>query len=111
MTAANDSAFRAKQVVRPTAATSAPPTAEPSTRARLTDTEFRVTALVSCSRGTSSAMRLCRAGLSKTVSAPSSRDSTTTVPTLIARSAVSRANRTAMTAEAAWVTYSTRRLS
>ena len=70
-TARNDTAFRAKHMASPSQATKTPPRAAPKTRAMLSDTEFKVTALEISSGGTSSAMKLCRAGLSNTLTQPS----------------------------------------
>lgn len=56
-----------------------PPAAAPKTRARFTVTEFRVTALLSSSRVTSSEISDCWAGLSKTFTKPSATASRYTI--------------------------------
>ena len=70
-TAANDSALQAKHRARPMAAAITPPSAAPKTRAMFMATELSVTAFGRSSADTISEMKLCRAGLSKTLTKPS----------------------------------------
>ncbi len=74
-TAANDNALQAKHRAKPRAAASTPPSAAPKTRAMFIDTELRVTAFDRSRAGTISEMKLCRAGLSNTLTKPSARAS------------------------------------
>ena len=75
-TAPNDTALRPKHSASPNAAATTPPSAAPNTRAMFIDTELSVTAFGRSSGGTSSEMKLCRAGLSKTLTKPSATAST-----------------------------------
>ena len=70
-TAANESALQAKHRASPMAAASTPPRAAPNTRAMFMATELRVTAFGRSCAETISEMKLCRAGLSKTLTKPS----------------------------------------
>ena len=72
-TAPNDSALTVKHSARPIAAAITPPSAAPKTRAIFIDTELSVTAFGRSAAGTISEMKLCRAGLSKTLTKPSAR--------------------------------------
>ncbi len=73
MTAAKDSAFTANAQPLPTAAISRPATAGPTSRAVWKLAAFRLTALARCFGPTISETKACRAGLSTTVTRPSSR--------------------------------------
>ena len=70
-TGTNDAAFRAKHTPRPPAAMTSPATAGPSTRAALTITEFRLTALRTDSGPTISTRNAWRVGFSKASARPS----------------------------------------
>ena len=99
-TAPNETALHAKHIASPSVATRIPPRAAPNTRARFIATELSVTAFARSSSGTISVMKLCLAGLSKTLTNPSASASTTTdqtwmtcVPVRTAKSAASRPDR------------------
>ena len=70
-TAANESALQVKHRASPMAAAITPPSAAPNTRAMFMATELSVTAFGRSSAETISEMKLCRAGLSKTLTKPS----------------------------------------
>ena len=74
-TAPNDTALQAKHKARPMAAAMTPPSAAPKTRAMFIDTELSVTAFGRSCAVTISDMKLCRAGLSNTLTKPSARAS------------------------------------
>jgi hypothetical protein len=74
-TAANDSALQAKHKARPMTEAITPPSAAPKTRAMFIATELSVTAFGRSPAGTISEMKLCRAGLSNTLTKPSARAS------------------------------------
>ncbi len=67
--------MQAKHRASPMAAAITPPSAAPKTRAMFMATEFSVTAFGRSAGGTISEMKLCRAGLSKTVTKPRARAS------------------------------------
>jgi hypothetical protein len=68
-----DAPLRTNPQPMPTVVTSRPASAGPTMRAEVTSVEFRLTAFVSSSGGTSSLTSIRRAGLSKVFANPSTK--------------------------------------
>jgi hypothetical protein len=108
-TAPNDAAFSRKAAPGPSVPSTMPPSAGPSAREALNCAEFRVTALSSAERGTSSLTNACHDGMF----IPATRPLTPTRATRAAGEASPAAHTaqrlTATRAWTDWVTISTRR--
>jgi hypothetical protein len=102
--APNETPLARKHGAIPTVAISAPAAAGPMTRAMLMVTELRVIALPSWSSATISAMKLCRVGLSKTLTQPSANAITATIHSSIWWVATSAASNRARRPDSTWVT-------
>ena len=107
--ATKESALRAKQVLTPAKAMTAPALAGPTIRALWTMTEFSETALTTRSAPTSSMTKLWRVGLSTALTVPRTKTSAQTTSGVTDPPTVSAKSASAGRAMSAWVTMSTRR--
>ena len=81
ITAPNDAALRYRQIDAPSTASRTPAMADPTMRAPVIVAPLSPTALGMSSGCTSSAMKLCRVGVSNAVETPSSNDATASTAT------------------------------